>query len=371
MEEKRTDGPLVSVVINNYNYGRFVKDAIESALGQTYPRTEVIVVDDGSTDNSREVIAGYRGRVRAIFKENGGQGSAFNAGFAASKGEIVIFLDADDLLLPQAVEEIVSVWRPGLSKVQWRLQRVTGDLQPLPGTWPEEPSMPSGDLRERVLRWGYYPSPTTSGNAFARWLLERILPMPESEWRMGADAYLIALAPLYGEVKSIDKVLGYYRIHGNNHSSYISQDVEANTKKLLELFVALRATQDLLKRIARDQGLRTNPKPTPFFVKSEMTLALLLPSPSQTPGLDPNRLRIALRGIYAAATHPSMPSLWSRLRLAAWFLFTAILPRNMAKKLVILGAFPGSRPKWLATLLRAAHPSLLQGPHRAVGGGKG
>lgn len=76
--------PLASIIIDNYNYGRFLADAINSALAQTYQHTEVIVVDDGSTDNSREIISQYGDRIRPVLKENGGQGSAFNAGFEAS-----------------------------------------------------------------------------------------------------------------------------------------------------------------------------------------------------------------------------------------------------------------------------------------------
>src|SRR3954451_20463787 len=96
--------PLVSIVIDNYNYARFLPEAIESALAQTYPDTEVIVVDDGSTDDSREIIASYGSRVRPVLKTNGGQASAFNAGFAASRGDVVLFLDSDDTLFPEAVE---------------------------------------------------------------------------------------------------------------------------------------------------------------------------------------------------------------------------------------------------------------------------
>jgi glycosyltransferase involved in cell wall biosynthesis len=69
--------PLVSVIINNYNYGRFLGEAIDSVLNQTYQRTETIVVDDGSTDNSREIIAGYGDRIIPVLKANGGQNSGF------------------------------------------------------------------------------------------------------------------------------------------------------------------------------------------------------------------------------------------------------------------------------------------------------
>jgi glycosyltransferase involved in cell wall biosynthesis len=103
------DNLTVSIIINNYNYDRFLPDAINSAINQTYPHTEIIVVDDGSTDNSRDIIAGYGQRIIPIFQPNSKQAAAFNSGFAKSKGDIIIFLDADDYLFPYAVEEIVAV----------------------------------------------------------------------------------------------------------------------------------------------------------------------------------------------------------------------------------------------------------------------
>ncbi len=102
--------PLVSLVINNYNYGRFLAEAIDSALKQTYPHTEVIVVDDGSTDNSRDITASYGDNISPVLKQNGGQASAFIAGFAASKGEIICFLDSDDMFLPEKVADIVDAF---------------------------------------------------------------------------------------------------------------------------------------------------------------------------------------------------------------------------------------------------------------------
>src|SRR5689334_13928789 len=92
----------VSIVIDNYNTARFVGEAIESALGQTRPDVEVVVVDDGSTDGSRDVIAGFEGRVRVVLQENRGQAGAVNTGYAAVSGDVVLFLDGDDVLLPGA-----------------------------------------------------------------------------------------------------------------------------------------------------------------------------------------------------------------------------------------------------------------------------
>ncbi|MEO1182237.1 MAG: glycosyltransferase, partial [Cyanobacteria bacterium J06636_28] len=87
--------PLVSIVINNYNYASFVGQAIDSALNQSYENVEVIVVDDGSQDNSRDIISSYGDKIIPVFQKNGGQAAAFNAGFAHSSGDIICLLDAD------------------------------------------------------------------------------------------------------------------------------------------------------------------------------------------------------------------------------------------------------------------------------------
>ena len=102
--------PLVSVIINNYNYGHFLGEAIDSVLNQTYPNIEIVVVDDGSTDNSREIISSYQEKIISVLKENGGQASAFNAGFAASRGDIIFMLDSDDIFVPEKVAEVVNIF---------------------------------------------------------------------------------------------------------------------------------------------------------------------------------------------------------------------------------------------------------------------
>jgi hypothetical protein len=178
----------------------------------------VVVVDDGSTDDSREIISSYGERIVAVRKENGGQASAFNAGLAASRGEVIIFLDSDDALLPTAVERAAQIFgdsRP--VKVHWPLWVIDGHGRKTGRVWPGG-TLPEGDLRELTLRHGPSSSysPPTSGNAWARSLLERILPVPD-EYRLSADDYLYALAPAFGPIRRIVEPQAFYRIHGKNN----------------------------------------------------------------------------------------------------------------------------------------------------------
>ena len=206
--------PLASIVVINFNYARYLGTAIGSALGQTYRRREVVVVDDGSTDDSRAIIAGLGNCIRPVLQANAGQTAACNAGFAASAGDIVLFLDADDELHPRAIEEVVATWRPGLAKVQFCLELMGADGRAKPFTFPYfGADAAPRRLKAQVLRTGLYLWPPTSGNAFARAFLDRVLPLSTEHFPCMTDGALNTVAPLYGDVISIDKVLGRYRVH--------------------------------------------------------------------------------------------------------------------------------------------------------------
>ncbi|HEX3660353.1 MAG TPA: glycosyltransferase family A protein [Acidobacteriaceae bacterium] len=211
------DRPLVSILINNHNYGRYLGEAIDSALAQTYSNTEIVVVDDGSTDSSREVIAQYGDRIRAVLKPNGGQASAFNAGFAASRGALVCLLDADDIFRPHKVMRVTQTLldQPTLG---WcfdvvRTFRAHKDHVTAPqsahrsGRW---------DARRLVVtgRPPHVPS-ATSGLSFRSDILTRILPMPE-RIRITSDAYLKFLALYMSEGFVLDEELTLLRLHDSN-----------------------------------------------------------------------------------------------------------------------------------------------------------
>lgn len=210
--------PVASIIINNYNYAQFLEEAIESALRQTYARKEVIVVDDGSTDDSRRIIASFGDRVIPVLKANEGQASTFNAGFEQSRGDIVVYLDADDLLMPEAVEKAVVLFdSERVVKVHWPLWEIDADGRNLGKI--HRDSLIEGDFRDEVIRRGpvaLAQSPT-SGNAWARWFLQEVMPLPEHEDKHGADGFLKKLCPIYGEIRRVATPQGYYRIHRSNY----------------------------------------------------------------------------------------------------------------------------------------------------------
>lgn len=128
-----TDRPAVSVVIPTYNYARFIERAIVSVLAQTHRPAEVIVVDDGSTDETAGVVERYEPRVRYLRQENSGVSAARNAGVNASTGELVAFLDADDEWVPNKLELQVEALtgRPEAGLVACGVEEIDVDGRPL------------------------------------------------------------------------------------------------------------------------------------------------------------------------------------------------------------------------------------------------
>jgi hypothetical protein len=209
--------PLVSILINNFNYALFLGEAIDSALWQTYDNFEVIVVDDGSTDGSREIIRRYSDRIVEVLKENGGQASAFNAGFEASRGEILCFLDADDIFLPEKLGRIVGIFQENPA-IGWCFDRVIEFEHATGERIPPAASAKYGlwDARKIVATGAQPYVPTaTSGLSFRRGMLAQVLPMPD-EIRITSDGYLKLCALGLAEGWLLPEELSLQRIHCNN-----------------------------------------------------------------------------------------------------------------------------------------------------------
>lgn len=213
---------LVSILINNYNYAQFLGQAIESALNQTYKNVEVIVVDDGSTDNSREIISSYGDRIKSIYKKNGGQASAFNAGFAASNGEFIFLLDADDLFDIQKIEKLIkfSEYNDEIGWIFHRIKYVDSQLNEMDKLNIYNQCIGEFDLIDvqELLKKGdkfEFILPATSGLGFKRQILKSILPMPENI-KITSDNYVkfVALSLSFGILSS--ECLAFQRIHQSN-----------------------------------------------------------------------------------------------------------------------------------------------------------
>jgi hypothetical protein len=225
--------PKISIVITNFNYAKYVAQAIDSALDQSPPVHEVIVVDDASTDHSRDIIERYRGRVKIILQpRNSGQAAGFNAGYAAATGDLIGFLDADDFLLPGLIERAQSVFSPDVALYNFRM-RYANEAGKMQGSFPaKEMALHSGSLSKLVRTRGSYVGSVTSGMLFARFALEQVMPVPEDVFRINADGYLFVTAPLLGQITGSDVFHAAYRIHAAQFTT-AAQPLGARARKRL------------------------------------------------------------------------------------------------------------------------------------------
>jgi glycosyltransferase involved in cell wall biosynthesis len=262
--------PLASIIITSYNYAQFLPRAIDSALQQTYPKKEIIVVDDGSTDNSRHVINSYGDQIIPVFKENGGWISATNAGFFASQGEIIFFLDADDIFFPPKVETMVNYFLQVMPQnpevlIFHRLEMRAGDGISLPGYYmPRRLRTLDGKKKTGLFekltdpetayrymqKWGFFPfiSSATSGISLTRSLAGKIFPLPE-ERAIPQDECLVYASMLLGTIYGTSQILGSYFIHEKGvNLSRARADSEIERYQIIENFL-----NDILEKMNKER----------------------------------------------------------------------------------------------------------------------
>jgi glycosyltransferase involved in cell wall biosynthesis len=230
--------PFVTVLIDTFNHERFIEEALVSVLEQGYPSedAEVVVVDDGSTDRTPEIVAKLAPRVRLIRKANGGQASAFNAAIPEARGEIVAFLDGDDWWAPGKLKSVAEAMAAdaSLGIVGHGIILVHRD----------------GRQQTEVLREGFrFRANTPEGARLFRLrqslmgtsrmtiradLLRRIGPVP-SALRIQADAYLFTLAAVLAEAHILPEALTYYRYHDENGFQLAATDPARLRNKQISL----------------------------------------------------------------------------------------------------------------------------------------
>jgi glycosyltransferase involved in cell wall biosynthesis len=297
---------LVSIFIPSYNYARYLAASIDSALSQTHREVEVIVVDDGSTDESPAIIGSYRDRLVSVLKENGGPVSALNAAFERSHGELICFLDADDVFEPDKVERVVAAARemPDAYLIHHQLQPIDEDGKPIHSPFPRR--VARGDQRDRVIRGGgWFFHAVSSGLAFRRSFAERLFPIPtECVVRIGTetrrimtegDTYLAGPAALLAPVAGIQAPLARYREHGANRTAGV-----AVTESMRRYEAEAAAFADVM-RVKFGQSVDLNMEHHLEYqlhrcaageTSRRRTVARVMRSPSLPPAL---RLREALR----------------------------------------------------------------------------
>lgn len=340
-----TAAPPVDIVVTNHNYAPFLGEAIESACAQTHPDVKVVVVDDGSSDGSRELLRGFEDRVEVVLKERGGQASALNAGLERCRGEVLLVLDADDRLRPQAAERVAAAFAadPGLSKVQFPMAIVdaegvpTGDVKP-----GGHLQAPTGDQRRAELAFPFdIPWLPGGGTGFRTEAVRRILPIPAADYpRSGADWYLVHLTALLGEAALLNDVCADYRVHGGN--AYELDRDEIDLDHLREAVLFAGATTRSLEALADELKLE-HPRPILSCADLANRLVSLKLEPARHP-IDSDRPLGLLRDAVRAGRRRFDVSWPMKALLVAWFALEALAPRRLARPLAELFLFPGRRP---------------------------
>jgi hypothetical protein len=347
----------LSVIIANHNYRDFVGPAIESALAVDWADKEVIVVDDASTDDSRIIIEGFHGRVAAYFRPKSTQFGAQTFGFGQSTGDIIIFLDSDDLLEPEVMQEVVQVWRPGISKVQYRMNLIDAAGNQLGTAIPQFPPKDDPEkLRRNYLRTMAYTTPPGTGNAYARDFVARAYAIPLPSTIRWSDSLLGPLAPILGDVLTIRKPLARYRYHAATDGA---------SKSLASAKLPARLQGDIEKArlfatVSQQFGLEVPYDPLRDDLQHlQNRLASYLAEPSAHPFPEDTKSSLVFRLMFSLAKSSQMP-LRDRAILFAWTIASALAPQDLRRNLILWRFVGNSRPEVIRTLLGAL--SSLRSP---------
>jgi len=263
---------FVSVLIDTYNHERFIEQAISSVLEQDFPASdrEIIVVDDGSTDRTPEIVKKFEPRLRLLRKENGGQASAFNAGIPECQGEIIAFLDGDDWWAPNkltrvtqamAADPSVGIVGHGITEMLFDGSQHSQLIKDIPRfRIDSEAGALAFRLRKNFLG--------TSRMTYRASLLKQIGKVPEA-LTIQADEYVFTLGAVFSEVLILRESLTFYRLHESNAFQVSSGDTTAIRRKQ----IVLEALAESVR--ARFSGEKISERVTAIVVESIETEAEL------------------------------------------------------------------------------------------------
>ena len=272
--------PTLSILIDTYNHEKFIEQAVVSVLEQDFPlqSAEILVVDDGSTDLTPQILKKFEPQVRVLRKTNGGQASAFNFAIPQCRGEIIAFLDGDDWWTKDKLRTIMDVFEANadVGAIGHGCLMVDGDgkLQKIVG--PKETIRLNVRTPESARVFAEYRCFFgTSKVAYRKGILDRILPIPEGAV-IEADEYLFTLALFYADAIVLKDALFYYRLHGGNmYMQSVATEIGSRRKYNSLACLVERLTQELFA----------------LGVSREIDESLLTPLRLET-----NRMRLQLEG---------------------------------------------------------------------------
>lgn len=220
--------PIISVIIPTYNNSRFIKFALESLFQQIYPEenTEIIVVDDGSTDDTSEVLKEYKEKIIYVRQRRMGIANARNTGMSKAKGEIIAFLDADDIWSEERLQRVVNTFKDkkdiGLVYHPFALVDSNGHVihKNFYKAFGYKEGL-SGWVTEDILAGRIFCG--GSSFAFRKEIIDKLYPVPE-DIKRGVDYYMTLVAACYATVEYIPDILGKYRLHETNTTMFAGQD---------------------------------------------------------------------------------------------------------------------------------------------------
>ncbi len=347
--EPLTQDPLVSVLVANFNYERYIALTLESMVAQTYSNFEVIVCDDGSEDRSPQVISEFvrrDPRIKLFTQPNGGVASALNRAFDESSGEIICLLDADDTFLPTKLADVVSAFEThSWGVVVHPLLVVDGDGRQVQRK-PAFSNFEAGWIGDRVAarggRWSYMEA---SAVCLRRSVAQLAFPIPEDSFRTWADAYLCVVGALLSPVGFVDEILAHYRIHGANVSGFDALDVDHGAKAMDGYRRLAGGVSDRMRGLgAPEVSLR--PEDNLGYLESDLMLRLFRKDAARG-----SAAKVYLR----YARHVVRDPLYTRSRKALSIFFfgtSLLLPRRFRPPWITAGLTQSRTKEHIRKLLR-------------------
>lgn len=350
------NSPTLGVLILNYNYARLVPRAIESVLSQSVAVDALVVVDDGSTDDSVAVIERYEPRIQFIRKDNGGQMTASRAGLAVLSTDYVYILDADDFVAADFSGEVRRHLHDRPVKLQFQLIGVDEAGEPTGSLFPSYPkTYGSEEMQRDNETLGFYLAPPTTGNVYSREFLSQ-LALECLGPNEPVDGPPSLAAPYYGAVVSLRKALAFYRSHQSGHSRWSAPTVtmlQHETRWFLQRWQEV----DMLL----GGRLIVAPKHLTVYVQERAVMIAGLqgkrPAWSNVRGFQQGVLRSQV--------------IWPH-RIFLWFWAAAFLlpSARLRSWLVFSRRSAASRPAWMKTTIGLVR-AVVQGTARRSVGGSG